>query len=367
MRIRKFPYINLIPILLIAFILFKLVNQLDVLMQVVRFIQALLIPFAWAFAIAYLLNPLMVNAEKRLKLKRSWSILIVYLVVLGLITLAITIISPRMAKSVGELLRDLPGYLDKTQAWATEKVENFMVFDKYGIKDTIEQHLAEIIKQVSNYLNMMLTAALTELITLTSGFLKFIVGLIMSIYLLYDKEIFIRNTKRLFYAIFTEARAEGLIAFGREVDNIFSRYLIGKLIDSSIIGILCYIGLSFIKGPYPMLLGIVVGITNMIPYFGPFIGMIPATLITLFYSPIKALWVLVFIFLLQQFDGLYLGPKILGDKLGLGPFWIISAILIGGGTFGVLGMLLAVPIVAVIKMLLEKYIDKKLQSKNINI
>ena len=367
MRIRRIPYLHLIPILLIAFVLYKLVNQVDVFIRALDFIMALLNPFFWAFAIAYLINPLMVTVETRFKLKRFWSILIVYTTVLGIIILGITIISPRIANSIANLLRDLPGYLDTTQLWATEQIEKLEVFDKYGVKNTVEQHLTQIISQVSNFLNDVLTAAVTQLITLTSGFLKFIVGLIMSIYLLFDKESFIRNSKRILYAFFSESRASKLVNLGREVDDYFSRYLIGKLIDSTIIAILCFIGLTFIKAPYTLLLSIMVGITNMIPYFGPFIGMIPATIITLFYSPIKALWVLVFIFLLQQFDGLYLGPKILGEKVGIGPFWIISAILIGGGTFGVLGMLLAVPIVAVIRALLQRAIDKKLKEKNLDI
>lgn len=366
MRIRRIPYLHFIPILLIAFVLYKMVNQVDVFVDSLGFVLSLLNPFFWAFAIAYLLNPMMVKVEEKLKLRRSLSILIVYIVVLGVITLGITIISPRIANSIVTLIKDLPYYLDTTEIWLTDQLENLLVFDRYGVKDTVEQHLGEIIKQMSNYLNSMLTAAVTQLITITSGFLKFLVGLIMSIYLLYDKEVFIKNAKRIVFAIFPVKKALALVEFGKEVDDIFSRYLIGKLMDSTIIGILCYIGLSFIKAPYPMLLGVLVGLTNMIPYFGPFIGMVPATLITLFYSPIKALWVLIFVFLLQQFDGLYLGPKILGEKVGIGPFWIISAIIIGGGTFGVMGMLLAVPIVAVIKMLLEKFINKRLQNKNID-
>ena len=117
---------------------------------------------------------------------------------------------------------------------------------------------------------------------------------------------------------------------------------------------------------YALLISLIVGITNMIPYFGPFIGMIPAAIITVFYSPFKALWVTIFIFLLQQFDGLYLGPKILGIQVGLKPFWIILSILIGGGFFGVWGMLFAVPTAAVIRILLGKYIDKQFKQKGIS-
>src|SRR5690606_8042174 len=143
-------------------------------------------------------------------------------------------------------------------------------------------------------------------------------------------------------------------------------FFVGKIIDSFIIGLLCFIGCLIMKVPYALLISLIVGVTNMIPYFGPFIGMIPAAVITLFESPIKALWVTIFIFALQQFDGLYLGPKILGIQVGMKPLWIITAILIGGGFFGVWGMLFAVPIAAVIRSLLRKYIKRQYEIKGLN-
>lgn len=364
---RKIPYLNLIPILIIAFILFKLINQVNVFLTGFYFVTSLLTPFFWALGIAYLLNPLMLYFEKQFKLNRTLSILLIYLLVVGIIVLGITIIFPRMVKSIGELLKELPYYIDTTEEWVTHQMENLVLFDKYGIQATVERHLTDLIEQISSYLNLFLTTLISELITATSGFFKFIIGLIMSIYLLKDKESFIYNIKRLIYAILKPEKATALMQFGGEVDQIFSKYLIGKTIDSTIIGIICFVGLNFLKAPYFLLLSIIVGVTNMIPYFGPFIGMIPATIITLFYDPIKALWVLLFIFILQQFDGLYLGPKILGQQVGVGPFWIITGIIIGGGFFGVMGMLLAVPFVAVAKMLLEKYIDKNLKIKNIDM
>ena len=162
--------------------------------------------------------------------------------------------------------------------------------------------------------------------------------------MLKDKEKFIYQIKKLTYALFSNKRATKIIRSGREFNIVFSEYLIGKMIDSLIIGIICFIGTLIIRVPYPLLISTIVGVTNMIPYFGPFIGMIPAVLITLFYNPIKALWMFIFILGLQQFDGLYLGPKILGTKLGLSPFWVITAIIVGGKLFGILGMLLAAPI-----------------------
>ena len=197
--------------------------------------------------------------------------------------------------------------------------------------------------------------------------MKFTFGFIVSVYLLKDKETLILNIKKLIYAVLEKEKADSFLKFSNEVNFIFSGFVIGKFIDSLIIGIMCFVGLSMLKIPYALLISLIVGITNMIPYFGPFIGMIPAFFITLFYSPIKALWVLFFIFLLQQFDGFYLGPKILGSSVGLSPLLIILAILIGGGAFGVLGMFLAVPTTAVVILLAERLINRKLKEKDIEL
>lgn len=184
--------------------------------------------------------------------------------------------------------------------------------------------------------------------------------------MLKDKEYFARNFSRLTYAIFPKNKAEIIIEFFKEIKEAFSKFFVGKALDSLIIGILCFIGCLIMKVRYALLISLIVGVTNMIPYFGPFIGMIPAAIITVFYSPFKALWVIIFIFLLQQFDGLYLGPKILGIQVGLKPFWIILAILVGGGFFGVWGMLFAVPIAAVVKTVLGKYVTKQHKQKGIS-
>ncbi len=151
-----------------------------------------------------------------------------------------------------------------------------------------------------------------------------------------------------------------------EVDEIFSKYIIGKMIDSLIVGIICFMGLWFLKAPYALLMAIIVGVTNMIPYFGPFIGAVPAVIITLFTSPITALWVTLFIIVLQQLDGYIIGPFILGDSVGLSPFWIILAILIGGGLFGILGMLICVPVMAVVRNMFSRYINRRLDEKSLS-
>lgn len=363
----KFKYINLIPLLIIAFVLYKVVNRVDFFLFMNRNLIRIFSPIIWAFAIAYLLNPLMRVLERELKLKRGWSILIIYLLVLGIITFFITVISPSIANSIGELARNLPQYIEQTQQWATEQIDNLRLIDKYGITPYIDESLDKIIDTMSAYINDILKSAVSQVINLTSAFFKAILSMIISIYFLKDKEKFISSMKKMVYAFLNVERAKDFINFGAELDKLFSQFIIGKFIDSCIIGVICFIGLMMIGADYKILLSLIVGITNMIPYFGPFIGAVPAVIITLFYSPIKALWVMVFMIFLQQFDGLYLGPKILGDKVGLSPFWIIVAIIIGGGIFGVVGMFLGVPIMAVIKAVFERYIDKRLEAKNIEL
>src|SRR5699024_10457679 len=222
-----------------------------------------------------------------------------------------------------------------------------------------------IIIRAGESLTPLLNKTVTQIISLTSGFANFVLGSIISIYILKDKEIFAKNIRNLTVAVFPKHSAKTLVEVQKDVKIAFSKFFVVKMLDSLIIGILCFIGLLIMRVQYALLISLIVGITNMIPYFGPFIGMIPASILTLFDSPFKALWVFIFIFLLQQFDGLYLGPKILGIQVGLKPFWIITAILIGGGFFGVWGMLFAVPIAAVVKSLLAKYVDRELKIKDI--
>ena len=171
--------------------------------------------------------------------------------------------------------------------------------------------------------------------------------------------------KKIIYISLKKKNGDRFIRFFKNIHNMIGVYIGIKAIDSLIIGIIAFVGLSIIRSPYVFLIALVVGVTNMIPYFGPFVGGVIAVFITLLYSPIKALWVTIFIFALQQFDGLYLGPKILGIQVGLKPFWILTSIMVGGGFFGIWGMLFAVPVVAVIGNILKKYIEKQYKLKGL--
>ncbi|WP_048600728.1 AI-2E family transporter [Rubeoparvulum massiliense] len=364
MRERKWYFYLLI--LFIIFLMFKAVDNLGYLLELFRGFLGLISPVIIAFGIAYILKPLIVYLETRFRMKRYMSILIVYLAFLGLVIFSLTFFTPRILRSVENFIVNIPTYLSNMERWVDTELMEHEYVTKYELQPYVMEYkkiAIDHIKDLSGSLNEAVSNVALGLRNFAMGLVKFSLGFIISIYMLIDKEKFAATGKRILYAFMSDRNAEATINFLKESDQTFSRYLVGKLLDSSIIGMICYGGLLLLNAPYPLLLSLIVGVTNMIPYFGPFIGMIPATVITLFISPIQALWVFLFILALQQFDGLYLGPKILGDKVGISPFWVILAIIVGGGTFGVLGMFLAVPFFAVLKMGFEMLLNHQMAKK----
>ena len=203
------------------------------------------------------------------------------------------------------------------------------------------------------------------------GFLwDFILGFILSIYILHSKDVFAEQAKKISYGLFSTETANGLLQDVRFVHKTFTGFITGKVIDSFIIGVLCFIGTSILGTPYAALVSVIIGVTNVIPFFGPFLGAIPCSVLIFVVAPMQPLhtvYFVIFILLLQQFDGNILGPKILGDSTGLGSFWVIFAITIFGGLFGVPGMIIGVPTFAVIFAMIRRYINKRLTQKGLSV
>ena len=189
--------------------------------------------------------------------------------------------------------------------------------------------------------------------------IQFIMAIFIAFYMLLDKERFSLKAKKGIYTFFPKEKADVILRSAIRTHHIFQNFIVGKAVDSLIIGILAFIGLNLMKAPYPLILSLIIGVTNMIPYFGPFIGAIPAILITLLIDPPLAIAVGIFVLILQQFDGNYLGPKILGNSVDLNPLWIILAVLIGGAFMGPVGMFVGVPVFATIKTFASEYVNRK--------
>lgn len=336
-----------------------------------------LYPFLFGLLIAYFLNPLskvldhFLNRffkDRHTGIRKGLSILLSYIIVLGLIITVLFYIIPQIIDS----LTQITSFVNSAQSGYNQFMDKVLElesthpeWDLSGINDAMEEIPDKIINIITKAIPTIIPTIYNTSMSLISGFLNVIIAIIVSVYMLIDKNRLIFNAKRVIYAIFGQKTGDKLLHTGSECNRIFSSFIIGKLIDSLIIGILCFIAMSILKLPYALIISVIVGVTNMIPYFGPFIGAVPGILLLLFVSFKYALIFTVLIIVLQQFDGLYLGPKILGESTGLRPLWIIFAITVGGSIAGVLGMFLGVPTLAVIAYILNYFIEKRLHKYGI--
>jgi predicted PurR-regulated permease PerM len=342
----------------LSFILIMLIYNYKIVLEVINNFIAILHPFIFAFIIAYILNPLMSFFQRKLKINRGKSILLTYSIIITLFIILIIFVFPKIGENIADLLKNIPVFVEQTKAWINKIVSNTRIINTIYSEDFLKNNINLALPKLSNILIQSFDTILMKTISFTSFSIKIVFGLIISIYILKDKEKFLEIGKKFVYIILKKRRADGFFNLLNNFHYMISLYIGTKALDSLIIAIICLIGVSLLKSPYALLISVIVGFTNMIPYFGPFIGMIVAFLINLFFSPIRALGILIFLFLLQQFDAWYLDPKLIGHKVGLSPFLVIFAVTIGGGLFGVIGMLLGVPVMAVIKI----YIDKLLKN-----
>jgi predicted PurR-regulated permease PerM len=333
-KLKKVPYLGLLPIIIATIIIYKLFNSLGEFVSKGRFLLALLAPFFWGFAIAYFLNSPLKYVERKFKLKRAHGLAIIYILFIGLLTFIVGVATPNLVNNAKQVFIDLPRHVKRVEKLINGNI-TLRDLDFYNeVILYIQKNIAGFVKGASMYMEGWLISLPSAVISITSGFFNFIIGIVISIYMLKDKDKIILSLNKGIYALFGFDKGRQLIDFGREIDTTFSRYLIGKCLDSAIIGILCLIILTIIRTPYAVFICFIVGITNMIPYFGPLVGMVIAGLIVVFINPAKILWLIIVIFLLQQFDGLYLGPKILGDQVGISALGVIFAVIVGGGSLG---------------------------------
>ena len=376
---KKYLTISLYVILTltISIFLIKAIWNWSETLSLISNLIGMLSPFLIGIFIAYLMNPL-VNIidksffKKLLKIKKDslrkgLSIFISYIIVIGIISFCISVIVPEVYLSLKNLYENLQGSYDKIIIFLDKLNKKYPEIDISFLSDLLKNNSSDIINVIKNSLDTILPLLYNTSVTVIKSAINMLIAIIVSCYLLIDKNRFLLNIKKLIYVIFNKKNSERIISTFKECNKIFGNFVIGKTIDSTIIGFLCYFIMKILNLEYTMLISVIVGVTNMIPYFGPFIGAIPGIIILLTISWEHSLIFGIMVFLLQQFDGLYLGPKILGESTGIRPVWIIFSITVGGWFFGPVGMFLGVPTTAVILHLTTKAIDKKLKDKNINI
>lgn len=331
---------------------------------IIGFAMAYLFNFILEFIEEYFLDFKLLNKSKG-KFKRIIGLLATYAVVFLLLYLFLNFILPQLVSSISGLVNDIPGYVKNISKYVEE------ISDKYYIN---EEYYDLVIEKWNEFVNNIVQFA-TNLIPILGNIVKgvfssvwnIVLGIIISTYLLIDKERFIALGRKVTTSVFSQKTSNRVIELAKRADRIFGRFLSGKILDSFIIGILTFVVVTIFKMPYTTLVAFIIGITNIIPFFGPFIGAIPCFFIILFVSPIKALWFLLIIFIIQQIDGNIIGPKILGDSLGISAFWILFSLLVAGKVFGFIGLIIGVPLFVFTYSIIKDVVENRLKAKGLPV
>ena len=366
-----------IGVIFISIIAFRMINNWESTRNLIGSIASVIGPYFIGFLIAYLVNPL-VNYmhnnifQKRFKIKRRklsglLAILVSYFIVLGFILVSLAYIVPQLITSITELITQIPGFYNEIIAFLNNYVAKNPHINANTIDSLTNDYLPHLQEFVLEQLQTVVPALYGISISIVKFLINFLISIIVSIYMISDKNKIINYLKIVCYAIFSESNANSFFIILKDCNNICKSFFIGKTIDSLIIGCLCFFLTSILNLPYAVLISVIVGITNMIPYFGPYIGAIPGILILLIDRPTNGFIFGIIIILLQSFDGMILGPKILGTSTGLRPLVILFAISCGGAIAGPLGMFLGVPAFAIIAYLIDKFVKHQLKIKHINL
>ena len=333
-------------------------------------------PFIIGGTLAYLLNFILRFYEDKIlshdffkKLKRSAKrgigLLLTYITASIITYLFIQFVLPQLVDSIIGLVNNIPEYLNELTKVTNDIFDNLNLQPEYInlITDKFGEAVTYIITIISN----LVPVIGNFVVGATSSILNIIIGIIVSIYILIDKEKFMALGKKIVYALCSEEKAKFTLRLATQSNMTFSRFIGGKILDSFIIGVLSFFILTIFKMPYVLLISVIVGVTNIIPFFGPFIGGIPAAIIILFVSPIQALWFVIIIIVIQQIDGNIIGPKILGDSIGISAFWILFSLLVAAKFMGFVGMVIGVPLFAIFYSIIKEIIEEKLRKKGLPI
>ncbi len=346
-------------------------------------LMGVLQPVLLGMVFAYLLNPIVKFGERHLvpflekhmkkerkaqKVARTISVIGAVLFVLIIIAVLLGMVIPELYTSIERLVIQLPGQVESLIAWG----ENYIRADS-ELANYVEEVLMKGLDFFENWAKTDILPQAKNMVTaVTGGFISVlrvlfnaVIGIVISVYILMGKETFIGQAKKIVYAILPAYKGNVLIETIRKGNDIFGGFISGKILDSAIIGVLCFIGLSILKMPYCLLVSVIVGVTNVVPFFGPYIGAIPCTILITLANPIQGLYFVIFILVLQQLDGNIIGPRILGESTGLSSFWVIFAILVGGGLFGFLGMVIGVPAFATIYYIIKRIISYILKRRGL--
>lgn len=369
-------------VILASLIAYYVMYHFESLKSSIANIIVILMPVIDGVILAYILTPLLNALERKIvkpffqfihcshkkKQLRMVSILLTMAVVIVVIYGFFSMAIPQIINSIKTIVYQFPTYVDTLTFWISQLLNDNPEIESF-VTDAISQYSVYI----EDFINAKVLPQLNNIIMIISmsvysifkEFWNFIIGFIISIYVLGSKEIFAAQAKKILYAFLSVESANRLISNARFSNKTFCGFFVGKILDSIIIGIICFVVTSIMGTPFNVLISVIIGVTNIIPFFGPFLGAIPSILLILFIDPIQALYFLLFVLILQQVDGNIIGPKILGNSTGLSSFWVIFSITLFGGFLGVFGMIIGVPIFAVIFAFIKSLVESKLALKEL--
>ncbi len=374
--------LTLLMVIVVSVLFFVILTNLKTVGAGVKKLLGIVSSVIYGFAFAYIMNPIMVATERLVnrifskgniteralrRLSRALGVITALIVFISVVYGLLAMVVPRMIDSLIELFspENLDSYYQKITAWINN-VTRDTPLEEWVRNNDVLLKLQEWITKKIDVVAAINTAALS-----VYGFAKsvfsMIIGIVVAVYLLISKEKFLAQAKKIVVASFRQSRADRLMEIGRLANKSLGGFLVGKLIDSLIIGILSYIGMTILRLPYALISSVFVGLSNIIPFFGPIIGIVIGGVLILLQSPVQALYFVIFEFALQQVDGNIIGPRILGERLGISDFWILVSITVFGGLFGFPGMLLGVPVFTVIYAIIAQNVNESLQKKNLPV
>ena len=361
-------------IVVLAFLLLNIKEVIKILDNIMIIIN----PIILALAMAFVLNILMKIFENKIfcfldkqknaflrNMKRTLSILSTFLFVIGMIVGITLFVIPQFIESLSTLIDAVPGYLNSFEKMVDSHLSSIEIMKV--IQDSVIDAWREVLQVAGKLIGKSVTGILSVTVNITNMIFNFVVALVLAIYMLANKEKLILQSKKLLYASLKKDVVDKILEVGKLTNVTFSSFIGGQCTEAIILGILCFIGMNIFRMPYALLISVLISVTSLIPVFGAFIGTIPAVFIILIISPIKAIWFVIFIIVLQQLEGNIIYPKVVGSSVGLSAIWVMVAITIGGSAFGLIGMLIGVPTVSVIYQLVRKATNDKLNKKGIRV
>ena len=360
-------------------VVYAILFNFTILGKIIKTFLSVSAPITWGLVIAYLVNPIMVWTEKRVKklierkkphpkVNRIISTAIAMLLFVTVISALLAIILPQVLKSITSIFENVGVYINNCRDWINSLSNKYPELVKNAneqistLEIDVNEFVGNLLPKVGDFMVVITDRTFGFLI----GIKDFLIGMIVAVYFLYDKEHFLAQLKKLTYAMLPEKAATGFFRVCTRTNSSISGFVSGKIVDSIIIGFLCFICMSVMKLDFAVLISVIIGITNVIPFFGPFIGAIPSGLLLLVSSPKQVIPFAILILIIQQLDGNVIGPKILGQSTGISAFWVLFSILVGGGLFGFAGMILGVPVFAVVYSLISEYINYRLKLKDMS-